>query len=68
MKKRQLKNYEIYVSDDGIVDSITVGEGVDYKRVYPYKYDKKLGCMVIQNNIKFTTLKSGFYQGRIEFY
>lgn len=61
MEFRKIKDYEITV-EDGIVTNIVKNGYSGRVTAYPYKRGV-YGGWVIQNNVKFTTLKNGIYRG-----
>lgn len=67
MKTKRIYNYFVNIDKAGMVDSIVTGMGTNYKRVYPFKWQKHIGFTQTRN-LTFTQLKNGIYKGYITLY
>lgn len=56
---KKIRDYEVEVNEQGIATRMWAND----KRVYPYAITKYGN--VLQENIKFSTLKDGIYKERI---
>lgn len=68
MKFRRLRDYSIAVDGEKVL-SITCGKGIEYKRVYPYRWSNAARAWVrVYDPLTFSNLKSGFYKNILSFY
>lgn len=68
MKFRRLRDYSIAVDGEKVL-SITCGKGIEYKRVYPYRWSNAARTWVrVTDPLTFSNLKSGFYKNILSFY
>ena len=68
MKFRRLRDYSIAVDGEKVL-SITCGKGIEYKRVYPYRWSNAARAWVrVTDPLTFSNLKSGFYKNILSFY
>lgn len=68
MKFRRLRDYSIAVEGEKVL-SITCGKGIEYKRVYPYRWSNAARAWVrVTDPLTFSNLKSGFYKNILSFY
>lgn len=61
---KKIKNYEVTVEDDKVINIVKP----DQTTGYAYKYDEKQKASIRQDNLTFDQLKSGIYDGRYEIY
>lgn len=61
MKERKMGTYEVTVNENGIVESVI--ETWSGRRKYIYTYSEAYSAFVRRDDVKFTTLKSGYYKG-----
>lgn len=68
MKEHRVGSFQIIEDDNGMVDSII--QLPEYKRVYPYRYDRNYDCMVLIDikTLKFKTLQGMIYHETVDFY
>lgn len=68
MKFRRLSDYSIAVDGEKVL-SITCVKGIEYKRVYPYRWSNAARAWVrVTDPLTFSYLKSGFYKNILSFY
>lgn len=65
MKFKKIRTYDVTVEGEKVTN-ITGIKGGNYVTLHPYKWDKRLNCMVRQDNLSFNQLKNGIYKGSIE--
>lgn len=68
MKFRRLREFSVAVDGEKVL-SITCCKGIEYKRVYPYRWSNAARAWVrVSDPLTFSTLKSGFYKNILSFY
>lgn len=68
LKFRRLRDYSIAVEGEKVL-SITSGKGIEYKRVYPYRWNNADSAWVrVSDTLTFSDLKSSFYKNIISFF
>lgn len=68
MKFRRLRNYSVAVEGEKVL-SITSGKGIEYKRVYPYRWSNAACAWVrVYAPLSFSNLKSSFYKKTLSFF
>lgn len=68
MKFRRLRDYSIAVDGEKVL-SITCGKGIEYKRVYPYRWSNAACAWVrVYDPMSFGSVKSSFYKKTLNFF
>lgn len=68
MKFRRLREFRVAVEGEKVL-SITCCKGIEYKRVYPYRWSNAARAWVrVSVPLTFSGLKSGFYKNTLSFY
>ena len=66
---RKIYDYEVTITDDGIVESIT-GKNREgsYARLYPFQFNHKYRAWLRLDNLTFNQLRGGIYRDTIQLF